>query len=67
MQRLSAQKRWGKMSPEERSKVMSRVRAGEKGRIFMTEKQLAELANQPSLSPNMTPSPVSGGNHQKRE
>jgi hypothetical protein len=30
MQKLSAQKRWGKLTPEERSKIMARVRAGEK-------------------------------------
>jgi hypothetical protein len=45
MQRLSAKKRWSKLTSAERSKVMARVRAGEK----------------------MTPSPVLGGNEQKKE
>ena len=30
MQKLSAQSRWAKLTPEERSKVMSKVREGAK-------------------------------------
>jgi hypothetical protein len=58
MQKLSAQKRWGKMTPEQRSAIMSRVRAG--GKIFMSSRELEFLSENPML----TPSRALGGKRQ---